>query len=151
MTSSCDFFSHCGFWWPRVPKLTCCNLQISFSQVDMPASPPLRLPAHSTEVGENSPMTEHLLRYRKDYAEHLSMQGILKMILPKWDLFCSFFQRYWGGKNTKTLQNIATTSEGLNQCSWRQHRLTSPSSSHQGRIRPLCKEADRTFRNCSGN
>lgn len=75
----------------------------------------------------------------------------VKMILPKWDMFCIFLQGNWGDENTKMFQNIASTLDILNQCSCRQHRLISPSSSQQGKIHPLCKEAGRTFRSHSGN
>lgn len=82
---------------------------------------------------------------------YLIMQGsTLKVIFLKWVVFCIFLQGEWGGENTKVLQNIASNLETLNWCSWRWHRLISPSSSHQGRIRPLRKKAGRTFRSRSG-
>lgn len=37
-----------------------------FHKLSVPGSPPLKVPAHSTEVGENSPIIEHPLRYRGD-------------------------------------------------------------------------------------
>lgn len=72
------------------------------------------------------------------------------MIFLKWDVFCIFLQGDWGGENTKMLQNIASTLKTLNWCSWRWHRPISPSSSHQGRVRPVHKKAGRTFRSHSG-
>lgn len=82
---------------------------------------------------------------------HLIMQGSTLKIPPKWIVYCIFLQGHWGGENTETPHNTASASEILNQCSWRHHRLTSSSSSHQGRICPWHEEAGRTFRSYSGN
>lgn len=127
--------------------------QISFSQVDCTLFPslPLRVPSCSTDLGElpcNWVSTEI---WRGFGCLHLIMQGSTLKIPSKWVVYCIFLQGDWGGKNTETPHNTVSASEMMNQCSWRHHRLTSPSSSHQGRICPQHMEAGRTFRSYSGN
>lgn len=147
------WLSHCGVWCWCVPKLSWWHLQMSFSQVDCASfpSPPGSCPQH--RGGRKILYNWASIEIQRGLGSlHLIVQGsTLKLILPKWDVFCIFLQGDWGGENTKMLQCFASTLEILNQCSWRWHRPMPPSSSHQGRICPLCEEAGWTFRSCSGN
>lgn len=149
--SSCDFFSHCGFWWCCVPKLTCWHLQISHVVRAWFPSSQGSCPQH--RGGRKLPYNWASIEIQRGLGTlgYCLVWLNVKMILPKWDMFCIFLQGGWGDENTKMFQNIASTLDILNQCSWRQHRLISPSSSQQGKIHPLCKEAGRTFRSHSGN
>lgn len=149
---SCDFCSHCKGRWALVcarPHLTAADFIFSSWLCLLPFSPQGSFLQHRREKAPCNWVSTEIRRGLG--CLHLIMQGSTLNIPPKWVVYCIFLRGDWGAEDTEPPHNTASASEILNQCSWRHHRIISPSSSHQGRICPWYEEAGRTFRSCSGN